>query len=312
MKPRPFLRFQKKILSLPGVRAIAPDSWYLRVLYRVKTGDVLRLNPPVTFNEKINWLKLHDRDPRYTALVDKYAAREYVADKIGQERLIPLVGGPYNSFDEIDFDALPNAFVLKCAHDSGSVAVCPEKAAFDRAAAKKRLDRAMRKNFYWAAREYPYKRVPRRIVAEKLLTNASGGDLVDYKLFCFNGKARCVMFCSRRFSKEGLRVTFYDPDWNMLPFERHYPREERPAPKPETLGEMTALAETLAEGIPFVRVDFYDVDGRIYFGELTFYPGGGLEEFKPKEWDVTFGNWLELPSPRRRRERCNCNKGINL
>lgn len=299
MKPYPFTRLAKKLLSLRGLRAILPDAWYLSALYRIALGKKLELVPPRTFNEKLNWLKLHDRNPLYTRLVDKYAVREYVAEKIGPEYLVPLVGGPYRSFDEIDFDALPDAFALKCVHDSGSVALCRDKSSFDKEGAKRKLERALKKNFYWAAREYPYKNVVPRIIAEKFLTDGDADDLKDYKLLCFNGKVRCSFLYSERFTGVGLHMNAYDRDWNPLPFERHYPRSETLVPKPARYETMVALAEKLAQGIPFVRVDFYDVDGRVYFGETTFYPGGGLEEFTPEEWDFTLGSWLELPSPRR-------------
>lgn len=271
------------------------DETYLRRLFRWKMGRRLNLENPQTFNEKLQWLKLNDHNPEYTKMVDKYEAKKYVAGIIGEEYIVPTLG-IWEHFEEIDFEGLPDRFVLKCTHDSGGVVICNDKKEFDIEKAKEKLNRSLNRSYYLSSREWPYKNVKPRIIAEKYIENDSGMELVDYKLMCFNGKVKCSFICSRRYSKEGLKVTFYDREWKLMPFERHYQREKKPAKKPENYEKMLELAERLSYGIPFVRVDFYNVDGRVLFGEMTFYPGSGIEEFSPEEWDYELGSWIQLPS----------------
>ena len=227
-------------------------------------------------------------------MVDKYEVKTLVAQKIGLQYVIPTLG-VWNHFDDIEFDTLPNQFVLKCTHDSGSVILVDDKNQLDIRKAKRIMEKFLGRNLYYYAREWPYKNVPPRIIAEPYLKNDSGEELMDYKIMCFDGKVKCSFVCSERFNGDGLKVTFYDTDWKVMPFERHYPRSEHPIEKPLNYEEMVALAEKLAKDIPFVRVDFYEVNGRTYFGELTFYPGAGFEEFTPSEWDRTLGDWIHLP-----------------
>ena len=298
LKARVVLRGAKivrKALRIPGIRAITPDSWYLRAIYRIHTGKRLRLNPPRGFNEKIQWLKLRRRDPRFARLVDKLAVREYVAETIGAEYLVPHVAGPWRKAEEIDFDALPERFVLKCNHDSGGVVVCADKSRFDREAACRKLTRNLKKNFYWPARETPYRHIKPLILCEEYLEDDSEEGLRDYKVYVFNGKTRFILVCSRRFtSKEGLHVTFYDLDWNVLPFREKLPTEKEPEPRPEGLEKMLDFSERLAKSLLFARVDFYVNRGRIYFGEITLYPTAGLELFVPDEWEEKIGDMLNL------------------
>lgn len=265
------------------------DERYLKMIFKSVMGKPLNLENPVTFNEKLQWLKLHDRREEYTDMVDKYEVKKLVADKIGSEYVIESLG-VWNDADEIDFDALPEQFVLKCTHDSGSVVVCKNKAELDIPAVRKRLNEGLKHNYYNSYREWPYKNVKPKILAEKYM----GEELTDYKLMCFGGKPECLFTCTERFSPNGLKVTFFDTDWNRLPFERHYPASGKEIKKPEKLGEMLSIAQRLAEGTRFVRVDLYEIGGRIYFGELTFYPGSGLEEFRPAEWDAKLGELLKL------------------
>lgn len=269
------------------------DEQYLKKMFRARMGHDLNLVSPETFNEKIQWLKLNDRNPLYTKLVDKYAVREYVKEVIGEEYLVPIVGGPWDSVDEIDFDKLPNQFVLKCTHDSGGLVVCKDKSMLEIKKVKTKLSRAMKRNYYLHMREWPYKDVKPRIIAEKLLVG-SQEDINDYKMMCFNEKCKCSFVCSERYSDSGLKVTFFDTEWNVMPFERHYPKSEVPIERPRKYEEMIALAEKLARGIRFVRVDFYEIDGKVYFGEMTFYPGSGCEEFTPESWDYELGSWIDL------------------
>ena len=270
------------------------DEAYLKLTFRIKIREKLDLEHPVTFNQKLQWLKLYDRQDRYTTMVDKVLVKDYVSGILGVEYIIPTLGA-WERFEDIDFDMLPDQFVLKCNHDSGSVVFCRDKAGFDREAAGRRLNGCLRTDpFYWG-REWPYKNVKRRILAEPLLQCEPGREIPDYKLLCFNGKVRCSFVGNERFSGDGLRTTYFDRDWNELPFERHFPKSKEKIEKPVCYEKMVELAEKLAGDIPFVRVDFYEVSGKIYFGEMTFYPGSGMLEFTPPEWDAILGSWLELP-----------------
>ncbi|MDF2802080.1 MAG: glycosyltransferase [Anaerocolumna sp.] len=273
------------------------DDIYLKLLYRGFMKRRLNLIKPEDFNEKLQWLKLHDRNPLYTKLVDKYEVRKYIAATIGKEYLIPLLG-VYDSFDEIDFDKLPNEFVLKCTHDSGGLVICKDKATFNIQQAKEKINRCLGRNFFYLYREWPYKNVRPRIICEKYMVDESSIELKDYKFLCFNGKVKCSFVCLNRNSSTGLNVDFYDLDWKPMPFERHYPNSGITINKPRSYHEMVEFAERLSKDISFVRVDFYEVNGQLYFGELTFYPGSGFEEFTPESYDKLLGSWVKLPMKR--------------
>lgn len=251
------------------------------------------LKNPKSFNEKLQWLKLHDHNPKYTQLVDKYEVKKYVAGKVGEDYVIPTLG-IYNSFDDIHFDKLPDQFVLKCTHDSGSIIRCKDKDGFDQIAAKDFLDNRLKFDYFLAGREWPYKNVNRRIIAEKYLENVDGQDIVDYKFLCADGVVKYIFTCANRNTKTGLRVNFYERDWTSLPFERHYPKRKEEIEKPDRLSDMIELAEKLSNGLKFVRVDLFIIDGHVYFSELTFFPGGGMEEFTPVEWDYKLGEMINL------------------
>lgn len=304
MKKHPLARFVRKILSRPGVRAITPDSWYLAALYRIRIGRKLDLRNPRGFNEKLQWLKINVRDPEFSKLVDKYEVRDYIASAIGAEHVVPLAGGPWNSFDEIDFSALPDKFVLKCTHDSGGLVVCTDKKTLDVDAARRKLEPRLRVNFYWPSREPPYAGVKPRLIAEEYVEAPDARGLSDYKFYVFNGKTRMINVCADRFSAKGLHITFYDENWNLLPFARQYPRETVAEPVPKDFELLKSYAERLAGDLLFARVDFYLPKDKVYVGEITLYPGGGLEPFDPPEWDEKVGAWLDLspaatkPSPR--------------
>ena len=271
-----------------------PDQLYLSVLWRAYFHTKLDWKNPKSFNEKVQWLKVKDRNPLYPTLVDKYAVRAWIKEKIGEEYLVPLVGGPWNSFDEIDFGALPERFVLKCTHDSGNVVICQDKHALDLVAAKEKIEKSLQRNYYWGGREWPYQYVQPRIIAEQYMESASSGELMDYKFMMFGGEHRCAFVCSNRFAGSKLNVTFFDPDWKRLPFERHYHADPQPLPQPECYAEMIRVAETLSKGFPLMRVDLYEINHRVYFGEMTLYPGSGLETFQPVDWDYKLGDWVEL------------------
>lgn len=270
------------------------DSRCLEIQYKATMGKKLNLKDPKTFNEKLQWLKLYDRQPQYSQMVDKYAAKEYVADKIGAQYIIPTLG-VYNRFEEINFDELPNQFVLKCTHDSGSYAICKDKKSFDFEKAKKKLNKALSTNYYYSNGEWPYKNVPPRIIAEKFLDD-NGHVPVDYKIYCFNGEPYKVMLCLDRDKDEPTKFYSFDFQWNLL---RHNIRgknapEGFTLPKPQTLNLMYESAKTLSRGIPFVRVDFYDLNGRMYFGEMTFYPDSGFDSGILPEIDDLYGSMIDL------------------
>ncbi len=272
--------------------ALYDDKEYLAPRFKARTGYALDFERPRTFNAKLQWLKLHDHNPSYTVMVDKLAAKQYVADKIGEEYVIPLLGA-WDWFDDIDFSRLPERFVLKCTHDSGSTVLIDDKGKLDYGRAKRKLDAALGINYFWMGREWPYKNAQKKIIAEPYMEEPE--NMTDYKFLCFNGKPKMIFTCTERFEPGGLKVTFFDLNWEKQNFERHYPASMKKIDKPENLELMIKLAEELSGGIPFVRVDFYEIQGQVYFGEMTFFPGGGMEEFNPEEWDETLGEWIELP-----------------
>lgn len=280
-------------LNYTKIQRVLPDEVFLKIMFRARMGTHLDLNNPKTFNEKLQWLKLNDRNPQYTQMVDKYEAKTIIEAIAGSQYIIPTYG-VWNSFSEIDFNALPNEFVLKTTHDAGRIIICKDKKELNLKDAKKKLDEGLKTNFFWQGREWPYKNVRPRIIAEKLLKNDDGSELMDYKIMCFNGKAYCCFVCTGRGSREGLRVTFFDRDWNRLPFVRHYPCDKNEIQKPINYQKMISLAEEISKDMAFLRVDFYEVNNDIYIGELTFFPGNGFEEFSPPEWDYKLGEMLKL------------------
>lgn len=273
---------------------LLPDDLYLKIKYRLTMGRKLDLNNPETFNQKLQWLKLYDRKPEYTQMVDKYEVRKYIKEIIGEEYLIPLLG-VYDSFEEIDFDNLPDEFVLKPNHTSGDVFICRDKSKIDYKKLKKEVNRWLKREYYWLHREWPYRNVKPRILCEKYLVDESGKELIDYKFMCFNGEVKCIFVCSNRNSPLGLNIDIYNVDWNLMPFGRpNSPRTGVKIPKPRNFNKMIEFAEKLAKDIPFIRVDFYEVDGHLYFGELTFYPTSGFGKFTPEYYDDILGSWLKL------------------
>ena len=273
------------------------DEDYLKMLFKKKTGRELNLENPVGFCEKIQWLKLHNRKPQYTMMVDKVLAKEFVAGVIGSEYVIPTLN-VWNNADEIDFNALPNEFVLKCNHNSGGgMCICTDKANLDIKWVRYDLARGLESDSYLPSREWPYKNVARKILAEKYMSEDGREQLVDYKFYCFNGtpKFLYVALANYRNGQKNAEVSFRLFDWALAPF---YIRGHNPFPyaieKPEKFDEMIQIAGELSKGIPFVRVDLYYIDGKIYFSEFTFSPGGGLNEFEPYEWEKEIGSWLDL------------------
>lgn len=270
-----------------------PDEEFLKRKFKLVMGKELDLENPKTFNEKLQWLKLYDRKPEYTMMADKYAVRKYISEKLGEEYLIPLLG-VWDNPDDIDFDKLPDKFVLKCNHNSGlGMCICKDKSTLDIKKVKKNLKRGLNQNYYLTGREWPYKNIKRKVIAEKYIS-CDADELTDYKLMCFNGSVECIFTCTERFSPNGLKVTFFDKSWNKLDFERHYPSSNTLIKKPKNLNLMIEFAEKLSHDIPFMRVDFYNIDGKIYFGEMTFFPGSGFEEFTPEKVDLQLGKLIKI------------------
>lgn len=269
------------------------DELYIQIYYFSHFKRFANLRKPKTYNEKLNWLKLHDRNPLYTTLVDKYEVKKYVEPIIGKEHIIPTLG-VWEDFDDIDFDKLPNQFVLKCTHDSEGIVIVRDKSKLDKAAVKEKIEAALKQNFYYIGREWPYKDVKPRIIAEKYMEDHVDGELRDYKFFCFDGEPKAMFVASDRAS-DHVKFDYFDLNFNHLDIKQKYPHAEKPLRKPETFGQMIELSKVLSKGFPHVRVDFYEVDGHLFFGELTFYHFSGFMPFEPEEWDCTFGNWLELP-----------------
>lgn len=281
-------------------RLIKNDKRYLKMRYSICMGKKLNLDSPVTFNEKLQWLKLYNRRPEYTTMVDKYAVKEYVSEKIGKNHVIPTLG-VWNKPSEIDWDSLPNQFVLKTTHDSGGIVICKDKTKLDKDAALKKLEYAITHDNYSITREWPYKNVARRIIAEEYIEPSQGtNDLPDYKFFCFDGKVKALFVATERQNpNEEVKFDFFDADFNSLPIRQGHDHAKVLPKKPLCFEEMKQIAETLSAGIPHVRVDLYNVNGKTYFGELTFFHFGGFTPFEPDEWDTNFGNMLTLPKEKR-------------
>ena len=290
----PVIRFS--YLNEIGLFRYWSDAKFLKYKYKLVFGHKLNLENPQTFNEKLQWLKLYDRKPIYTTMVDKYAAKEYVAERIGEEYIIPTLG-IWNSFDDIDFENLPKQFVLKCTHDSGGLVICTDKDIFDKEVAKRKIKKCLKRNYYWSGREWPYKDVPRKIIAEKYIEDETG-QLRDYKLYCFNGKPKIIMINSDREIGK-TKADYFDMDYNWLDLKWGYEHAPVKPLMPTNFEKMKELAAILSKGIPELRVDFYEVDNKIYFGELTFFDGSGFDEIEPKEWDKKLGDLIKLPYKKR-------------
>lgn len=266
---------------------------FLKYQYHYVFGERLDLRNPKKFNEKLQWLKLYDHNPLYTTLVDKYAVKEWVADRIGKQYVIPTLA-VYDNADQIDISQFPNRFVLKCTHDSGSVVICKDKGSFDFEAARQILTQGLKNDFYRKHREWPYKNIKPRIIAEEYKEDGASLELVDYKFYCFNGRPKIVMVASGRFSGKKT-FAYFDDEWNRLSITWGAPNPEQYPEQPPNYDKMLMLARELSKGIPHVRVDLYNADGIIYFGELTFFDGSGLQRIEPLEWDFRMGEWIELP-----------------
>lgn len=272
-----------------------PDKIYLKYLFKKRLGKKLNLKNPVTYNEKLQWLKLYDRKLEYCKMVDKYEVKDYVKSLIGEQYIIPTLG-LWKTFEEIDFSKLPNKFVLKCTHDSGGLVICQNKDDLDLNEAKKKINKCLKNNFYYHSREWPYKFVEPRIIAEPYIEDVKDKELRDYKFFCFSGEPKYLFIATGRNAATETCFDFFDMDFNHLDIKNGHPCAKETPHKPEKFEEMKRLAAILSKDIPHVRVDFYEVNGKVLFGELTFYHWGGLVKFEPDYWDKTFGDLIILPN----------------
>ena len=277
---------------------LLPDKQYLSLKYLKEFRRFPNWESPQTYNEKLNWLKLYDHKPEYTKMVDKYAVKDFVAKIIGSEYVIPTLG-IWDRPENIEWDKLPNQFVLKTTHGGGNegVVICRDKATFDKDSAIRRLNESLRIDLYQVWREWPYKDVPKRIIAEKYIEPQSDSkDLADYKFFCFDGEVKGLFVATERQNpNEEVKFDFFDADYNHLPFRQGHDHAKVTPFKPENFELMKQLAEKLSTGIPHVRVDMYDLGDKVLFGEMTFFHFSGLVKFEPEEWDYKLGEWLKLP-----------------
>lgn len=287
-KPRKLLYF-----LATGLVDILPDNVYLKLLFYSRVGYKLNLKNPQSYNEKIQWLKLYDKHPEFTGLVDKVDVKTFVANRIGKEYLVPTIG-VWNSLEDIDWESLPCQFVMKSTSDSGGVVVCKDKSSLDIDSAIKKLKNAGLRDYTRLSKEYPYHDVPHRYIAERYIEDESGFELKDYKFFCFDGEPRFLFVATGR-QQHDTRFDFFDCEFNHLPVINGHPNADILPVKPKNFEEMLRVARDLSQGMTHVRVDLYNVNGKIYFGELTFFHWSGLVPFEPIEWDYKFGQYLHLP-----------------
>lgn len=282
-----------KVMNRLGMCDDMPDEEYVKRQYKAIMGKELNLDNPRTFNEKLQWLKLHNRRPEYTTMVDKYAVKKYVADKIGEEYIIPTLG-VWDSFDDIDFASLPKKFVLKTTHDSGGVIICKDKSKFNINDARTKIEDSLKRNFYITGREWPYKDVKPKIIAEAYLENNDYSQLIEYKIFCFNGEPQYVLVCKGEAHGGNRTNDLYDLEFNHIPLVLTYPNTKEFDSKPQQFDDILYCSRVVSKGIPQLRVDWYIVNNKPYFGEATFFHDCGYCIFKPEKWDEELGKLIDL------------------
>lgn len=274
------------------VSHLLPDKLYLKLQYRVNVGKRLNLKEPHTFNEKLQWLKLYNRNPMYTEMVDKYAVRDFVSKKIGEEYLVPLIGA-WDDPNDINFESLPRQFVLKCNHDSGSVIICKNKDEFNKTYAVKKLGKKLKRDMFYWSREWPYKNIKRKIICEKFMKDREFDVLNVFKILNFNNGEQIIQVIQDD-KMPNESIDYFDSQWNRLDMRQNFPNSKNPLPKPKTLDKMLDLAQRLSAGFPFLRTDFYEINGKVYFSEFTFFSDAGMCRFTPKEWDDELGNRIDI------------------
>lgn len=281
----------KLVKNIRYMLKFLPDRIYIQLNYFARFKKFANLETPKTYNEKINWLKLNVKNPLYTKLVDKYEVKSYVGNIIGSQYIIPTLQ-VYDDVDSIDFDALPEQFVLKCTHDSEGLVICKDKTSLNIDKAKKKLRRALKQNFFYIGREYPYKNVKPRIIAEPYLEDNIYNELRDYKFFCFDGEPKYMLVISNRMND--AKIDYFDLNFKHLDTRQKYENADQKIEKPINFDKMIELSRTLSKKLGHVRVDFYEVNGKIYFGELTFYHFSGFMPFEPAKWDEIFGEYFNF------------------
>jgi hypothetical protein len=287
-----------RIYLLKRFSWMIPAKYYLEMLFHVRMGYKLNIKSPRTFNEKLQWLKLYDRKPEYPNMVDKFEVKEYVRGILGNEYIVPLLG-VWEKPEDIEWGKLPNQFVLKTTHGGGStgVVICPDKKSFDKEKAISVLNKSMKDNIWSELREWPYKNLHKRIIAEEYLTdqtNSVNGDLNDYKFYCFNGNVKyCEVITGRRTKKQ---IDFFDLNWNHMDFTFNgYDFADQRPQKPKCFDTMVEVAGKLCKDKPYSRIDLYVIGNKVYFGEITFYPASGFRGFHPDEWNIRLGDMITLP-----------------
>lgn len=280
-----------RLVNLTPVGRLLSDEFVLKHIFNFKIGKKPDFKNPKTFNEKLQWLKLNNRNPEYSRIVDKATFKDYIKEKLGDGYTVPTLG-KWDKFDDIDFDKLPDKFVLKCNHDSGGLVICKDKSKLDIEAARKKINKCLKRNYYYSSREWPYKNVKPCIIAEKYLDLPEG--MVEYKIFSFNGEAKVIDVCMGVAHTTNRTNTFFDREWNRLPIQTLLPNEKGEVKAPEELAEMLKIADKLSQGIPQVRVDFYIYKGKIYLGEMTFFHNSGTTKINPSEWDLKLGEYIDL------------------
>lgn len=274
-----------------------PHDLYLKILYRILVGKKLNLKNPQTLGDKLNWLKLYYHKKVFTTMVDKYEVKQFVRERIGDKYVVPCYG-VWDSPDSIEWDKLPEKFVLKCTHDSGSFIVCKDKKTFDKEAAIRKLKKCQTKEYYWGTREWPYKNVKRRVIAEQYIDGLGKDDSIEYKVTCMNGEVKFVTVCKGP-AHQALELRkndhFTPKEWKRLDWWTFYEPSRTDYERPVFMDEMVELCEKLAKDVPYLRVDWYVTDGKIYFGEMTFYTWAGFLVFNPDNWDSILGSWMTLP-----------------
>ena len=285
-------RFLKRVISSVLSWRIFSDKTAIKIKYRLEMKRKPNLKEPKTFNEKLNWIKLYLRKPVMTTMVDKYEVKKYVSEIIGSEYVIPSIA-IYDKWDDIDFDLLKAPFVLKTTHSSGVIAVVKDKGAFDFEATKKMFNKSLKQNYFYSCREWPYKNVKPRIIVEQFVKDSKEDNLPVYKFFCFNGEPYLVQTIKNdKTSYE--TIDYFDMDWKFLNLKQNFENSEVPLSKPSNFEEMKELAAMLSKGFPFVRVDLYSVNGKVYFSEFTFFSDAGYQRFYPDEWDMILGEKIVL------------------
>lgn len=273
---------------------IIPDKVYLSVMFKVRMNQWIDWKNPRTFNEKIQWLKVYDRATRYTEMADKYEAKKYVGGIIGTDHIIPTLG-VWKSFDDIDFTNLPNQFVLKCTHDSGGLVICKDKDCFDYDEARRKIEASLKNNYFYYGREWPYKNIEPRIIAEQFMDQHESTGLIDYKFYCFDGRPQFLYVSKDLYDHSKATVTFLDLNWSKMPFERIDYKPTTTIPdRPSKFDEMVEISRKLSTGHKFLRVDLYQINDIVYFSELTFHPASGYMKVVPNEYDEVLGKYLEL------------------